>query len=144
MKLATGTLIGGSCVALMTAAALAQSPRLFVYPQKGQMQDQQDIDTAQCQRWANAQSGVDSSAPPPPGKPGRGMVGGAARGAGLGAAVGAIGGNAGRGAAAGAVVGGVAGRRRAQMAQQAGKAEATSSYQRAFAACMEGRGYTVK
>jgi len=144
MKRAATVLIGASCLAL-TAPAFAQ--RLYIYPQKGQSQDQQDIDNAQCQRWAKAQSGVDPSAPPQPGQPGQhagGTLGGAARGAGLGAAVGAIAGDAGKGAAAGAAVGGVAGRRRAMLAQQTKKAEASSSYTRALAACMEGRGYTVK
>ncbi len=147
MKRATNALFGATCAALMTAAAFAQSPQLFVYPQKGQSQQQLDIDTAECQRWAKTQSGIDPNAPPAPGQPGqhaRGALGGAARGAGLGAAIGAIAGDAGKGAAAGAVAGGVAGRRQAKIAQQAKQAEATSSYERAFAACMEGRGYTVK
>ena len=144
MKQAIKLLINASCLAL---AAPVFAQRLYIYPQKGQSQKQQDIDNAECERWAKAQSGVDPSAPPTPGQPGqhaRGALGGAARGAGLGAAVGAIAGDAGKGAAAGAAVGGVAGRRRSKVAQQAKKAEATSSYQRAFAACMEGRGYTVK
>ncbi|MFI5396836.1 MAG: hypothetical protein ACHQ9S_14970 [Candidatus Binatia bacterium] len=144
MQRTATVLIGAGCLAF---AVPAFAQRLYIYPQKGQSQQQQDIDNAECGRWAKAQSGVDPSAPPPPGQPGQhagGTLGGAARGAGLGAAVGAIAGDAGKGAAAGAAVGGVAGRRRSKIAQQAKKAEATSSYQRAFAACMEGRGYTVK
>ena len=62
----------------------------------------------------------------------------------MGAAVGAIGGNAGKGAAAGAVVGGVGGRRRSVAAQQQQQQATRSAYDRAFAACMEGRGYTVR
>ena len=69
---------------------------------------------------------------------------GAAKGAAVGAGVGAIGGDAGKGAAAGAAVGGVAGRRGSKMNKQAAQAETANSYQRAYAACMEGRGYTVK
>ena len=65
-------------------------------------------------------------------------------GAALGAGVGAIAGDAGKGAAAGAVVGGVAGRRRSMAAQQQQQEATRSAYDRAFAACMEGRGYTVR
>ncbi len=132
-------------VATVNSPALAQ--QLFVYPQKGQNQGQQDIDTAECGRWAKQQSGVDPNAPAPTAAPGQHMgrtVGGAAKGAAVGAAVGAIAGNAGKGAGAGAVVGGVAGRRRSKVAKEAQSAEASNSYQRAFAACMEGRGYTVR
>jgi len=104
-------------------------------------------DAYECYNWAKAQSGVDPGAPPPPAQPGqraRGAVGGAPRGAALGAAVGAIAGDAGKGAAAGAVVGGVHGRRRSMAAQQAQQQATRSAYDRAFAACMEGRGYTVR
>jgi hypothetical protein len=62
----------------------------------------------------------------------------------MGAAVGAIAGDAGKGAAAGAVVGGVAGRRRGIQENQAAAAQTQDTYYRAFAACMEGRGYTVR
>jgi len=44
----------------------------------------------------------------------------------------------------GAVVGGVHGRRRSMAAQQAQQQATRSAYDRAFAACMEGRGYTVR
>jgi hypothetical protein len=128
-------------------AAPVWAQQQFVYPQKKQSQQQQDIDTAECTRWAKGQSGVDPNAPQQPDQVGsnaRGAVRGGAKGAALGAAVGAIGGNAGKGAAAGAVVGGVAGRRGSKMQKQAAQAGATDSYQRAFAACMEGRGYSVK
>ena len=129
----------------LVSKATAAGP--FVYPQRGQSPEQQNKDSYECYGWAKAQSGVDPGAPPPPAQAGqhaRGAVGGAARGAALGAAVGAIGGNAGKGAAAGAVVGGAAGRRRSVMAQQQQQQAAGSAYERAFAACMEGRGYTVK
>jgi len=88
----------------------------------------------------------------------RGAVGGAAAGA----AIGAVAGNAGKGAAIGATTGVLAGgaaKRRAQQdaaaqqqqqqaaaAQQAQAAVAQrkASYNKAFSACMEGKGYTVK
>lgn len=118
----------------------------FVYPQKGQSKDQQGKDEYECSKWAKEQSGVDPAAPPTPqaGAKGRGAMRGAAKGAAAGAAVGAIAGDAGKGAGAGAVVGGLGGRRRAKAAQQEAQAGAASSYQRAFGACMEGRGYSVK
>ena len=124
--------------------AIAQG--LFVYPQRGQSTEQQNTDSYECYGWAKSQSGVDPGAPPPAqaGQHARGAVGGAARGAALGAAVGAIGGDAGKGAAAGAVVGGVGGRRRSVAAQQQQQQATRSAYDRAFAACMEGRGYTVR
>jgi len=127
--------------------AAAQGSKTFIYPQKGQSASQQSKDESECRAWAQQQSGVDPNAPPPPNGPGthaRGTTRGAAGGAATGAAVGAIAGNAGKGAAAGAVVGGVAGRRQSKRAAQAKQADTANTFQRAFAACMEGRGYTVK
>lgn len=141
--LAMVVLVAGSLV--VAVPAMAQQP--FVYPAKGQTQQKQDIDTAECGRWAKDHSGVDPNAPQQAGKLGQhagGVVGGAAKGAAVGAAVGAIAGNAGKGAGAGAVLGGVGGRRKSKAAGQAQQQETQSSYNRAFAACMEGRGYTVK
>jgi hypothetical protein len=127
-----------------SAALGASGP--FIYPQKGQSAAQQSQDQAACDQWARSQTGIDPNAPPPSSRGGRAgnTVGGAARGAAVGAAVGAIAGDAGTGAGAGAVVGGVAGRRRGKKEEQAAAAEAQSTYTRAFSACMEGRGYTVR
>ncbi len=125
----------------LATTVLAQAPKSFVYPQKGQSPQQQAQDEQQCRAWAQQQAG---GAPPPPQGHARGTVRGSARGAAGGAAVGAIAGDAGKGAAIGATVGAVKGRRdskRAAADQQAGAADAL---ERAFAACMEGRGYTVK
>ena len=76
---------------------------------------------------------------------------GAARGAAGGAVIGAIGGNAGKGAAAGAAAGTMVGGHRArqnqaarQQSAEAQKQGKINTYNRAFAACMEGRGYTMK
>jgi hypothetical protein len=127
-----------------TAGVFAQSaPKVFVYPSKGQSKDQQSKDTATCQQFANEQA-PPSQAATGTGTHGRGVVGGAAKGAAVGAAVGAIGGNAGKGAGAGAVVGGVAGRRGSKRAQQEAKAGEQNDWARAFAACMESKGYSVK
>ena len=108
--------------------------------------------------------------PPPPGMQGGGgfmgggMLGGAAGGAAMGAVGGAIGGDAAKGAAIGAAAGAVFGLfRRAreeqemqqqqqqyqaqqqqyQAQQQAVASQAHSNWDRAYKACLTGRGYTV-
>jgi hypothetical protein len=150
MKHCTKRLAAALTAAIVTlgvGAALAQTAKTYVYPQKGQSKELQSKDETECRAWAKEQSGVNPEAAPTPaqlGRHARGAAGGAARGAAGGAAVGAIAGDAGKGAAAGAVVGGIAGRRRSKVAQQAGQAEASNSFLRAFAACMEARGYSVK
>lgn len=136
---ATGAILLGACAGAARAAAQS-APKVFVVPNKGQSAQQQSKDTADCQKWATQQV----PAPQASSSKARGTAGGAARGAAAGAAVGAIAGDAGKGAAAGAVVGGVGGRRRAKQQQKAAQAGAQSDWARAFAACMESRGYTVK
>ncbi len=99
-----------------------------------------------------------ATAPPPQEQStGPGLLGGAAVGAGAGAIGGAIGGNAGRGAAIGAVAGGLLGGLRSrnqtnrnQQARQDWEGQQVAQYQqgrndfnRAFSACMTGRGYTI-
>jgi hypothetical protein len=133
--------------ALTLCSTAVRAQQAFIYPQKGQSQEQQQKDEGECAAWAKGQSGVDpgAAAPPPDRRQRqRGTVGGAARGAAAGAAIGAIAGDAGKGAAIGAAGGGIAGRRGAKAAEQAGQQQTQDAYQRAFAACMEGRGYTVK
>src|SRR5215510_8201873 len=151
---ATGVLVGG----LLTGTARGQ--QVYAYPQKGQSQQQQQQDQAECHGWALQQSGYNpasAQAPPPPPPPGGGAVRGAARGAAVGAVGGAIGGDAGKGAAVGAGAGALFGTmRRARweeeeqqqqqsyMAQQQNAlAQGHAAYNRAFATCMTGRGYTV-
>lgn len=129
-----------------------------VYPAKGQGKDQMEKDKYECYQWAKNQSGFDpmkatTGTTPPPEQKG-GVVKGAAVGALAGVAIGAIAGDAGKGAAIGAVSGGVIGgvrqRRTNQAQQNAANQEAQSvdqqrsAYNKAWAACMEGRGYTVK
>src|ERR1700682_913744 len=149
-------------VLLLTGSSRAQD--IYAYPAKGQSQAQQDRDRYECHSWAVKQTGFDpsraqASAPSPPPSnqplPPQGHVlKGAARGTALGAVGGAITGNAGKGAAAGAAMGGVAGgfRRVDERRHQAGQQQAQSqtvnangrnSYNRAMAACLQGRGYTV-
>jgi len=141
---------------LFTAPAWAQ--QLFIYPQRGQSQQQQQQDRFECHQWAVQQTGFDptmGTAPPPPGAaPTTGTLRGAGRGAAVGAVGGAIAGDAGRGAAIGAATGAVFGtmRRNSQIreseAQQAAHAQQANqqrdAYNRALAACLSGRGYTVQ
>jgi hypothetical protein len=138
------TIAAGLVVLSGPAGLLAQTPpRVYVSPSKGQSQAQQDSDTAACQQWASQQA-PPSQAPTGPGTHTRGVAGGAARGAAVGAAGGAIGGDAGKGAGIGAVVGGAVGRRRSKQEQQGAQAQGANEWSRAFAACMESRGYAVK
>lgn len=142
--------IAAAVLALSTAAAARQ----YVYPERGQSPSKQHKDEAHCSNWARSQSGYDPAHPPQVVQAEPAPVTGSgarARGAAGGAIVGAIGGNAGAGAAAGAVAGGLTRRIRsrnaanaqneASAAQVAGMRDA---YYRARAACLSGRGYSVK
>jgi hypothetical protein len=138
------TIAAGLAILAGPAGPLAQTaPRVFVSPTKGQSQAQQDSDSAACREWASREA-PPSQAPTGPGTHTRGVAGGAARGAAVGAAGGAIGGDAGQGAGIGAVVGGAMGRRRSKQQQQEAHAQGENDWARAFAACMESRGYAVK
>jgi hypothetical protein len=150
---------------LFTGPILAQDP--IVYPAQGQSQEQMEQDEFQCMRWARDQTGFDpmqtptATSPPPSREAPRG---GAGRGAIAGAAGGAIiGGIAGgrSGAGRGALIGGgggalIGGMRRENQRQQEDRARqqwereqannyarARSEFNRAFGACMTGRGYIV-
>lgn len=148
-----------SCVALAVLAALssvawAQKP--VAYPAKNQDATQQTHDDAQCLAWSKQTTGIDpaaaSTAPPPQTGPHGERMAGALRGAAGGAVIGEIADGdsskgAGIGAAAGVLAGGARARRNhaAQAEQaQAAQVQTTSTYYRAYAACMEGRGYTVR
>jgi len=130
----------------------------IVYPAKGQSAQQQQKDEGECYVWAKQTTGVDPAAvaqqAPPPSSSSVGggeRIGGAARGALGGAAIGAIAGDTGQGAAIGAVAGTMLGGRRARQnaaARDQAAVSATHSqidtYYRAYGACLEGRGYTIK
>jgi len=137
----------------------------YIYPDKGQSKDQMEKDKYECYQWAKSQTGFDpmeqpkATAPPPEQEAAKGgVVSGAARGALVGVAVGAIAGDAGKGAAIGAASGGLIGgmRRRDQVRseeqaqeqwaqQQAAQyQQRRNEYNRAYSACLEGKGYTVK
>jgi hypothetical protein len=144
-------------LALGAIVPAANAQDFFIYPAEGQSQDQQDQDEFQCMRFATDRTGFDPRATPrattaAPQQQGS-VVGGAARGALLGTAVGAIAGDTGRGAAMGAAGGGMLGgmrrrdsdRQRDQWARQesANYQRNRDEFNRAFRACMEGRGYTL-
>ena len=146
------------------AAGYAQEP--IIFPAKGQSDEQMDQDKYACYTWAKKESKFDpmavptASAPPPTQKEtkasaGRGAVGGALLGAGLSKVTGH---SAKKGAVAGGVGGAVVGgSRKAGTAEENKKAEQQwaneqtaeykqkrSKYNRAYSACLEGKGYTVK
>jgi hypothetical protein len=143
---------------LLWAAAAAAQNNPVIYPAKGQNAQQQEKDKYECYTWARNQTGFDpmqaQQAPPSSSEPKGQVVKGAAVGAAGGAAIGAIGGNAGKGAAigaaSGALIGGIKRRQskkqqeEAQQQQAASVAAGRSEYDRAYSACLEGRGYTVK
>jgi len=157
---------------LLLAATLVAGPALaqdfVIYPAKGQSQEQMEKDKFECYSWAKKQSGFDpmempkATAPPPPqqaqGSVAGGALKGGAGGALVGLGIGAIAGNAGKGAAIGAVSGGAIGgirshrqQKQDEQAQQQWAQEQASQYQqlrsaynRAYSACLEGKGYTVK
>jgi hypothetical protein len=145
-----------AAIAFLTTSVGAQQ---YVYPAKGQSPDQQKKDEAECHTWAVQQSKYDPANPPPaaattkPATTATGVTPGAgARGAARGAVVGeVVGGDAGAGAAAGAAAARAQSRRQntaqAQQQQQAATQQQSAgmtAYRKARAACLEGRGYTVK
>lgn len=138
--------LSGSFVALVLVAALyGDAAAQAAYPANGQSPQKQQQDMAECQAWAAQQPGT--SAPPPPSGPTGQGARGAARGAAVGAAAGAIGGDAGKGAAAGAAAGAMVGgvqRRQDRRAAQAASTNASAAMSNATAACLQGRGYSVK
>jgi len=143
----------------VTASSAADE--LMIFPNDGQSAEQQEQDKFACYTWAKGESGFDPMAPPtatePPPQEGA-QKGGAGRGLVRGAAVGGIVGDssksARRGAAAGATVGGMrrqdqkkkeaAERQQWEQEQQRIYADNRNRYNRAYAACLEGKNYTVR
>jgi hypothetical protein len=155
MKWMTGSILSRAVpVTLAVVVAVVAQAQPVIYPAKGQTPQLQQQDQGECQSWAKNQAAAAPSQPAPaPSGPQGGRVKGAARGAAIGAAGAAAGGGdtekgAAGGAAAGAVTGGIKQRQgkqeQAQQAQQQQQQAATATTDKAFAACMEGRGYTVK
>jgi hypothetical protein len=141
---------------LLIAAAFAVGAwaQTFVYPGKGQSADQQKTDESACHTWAVQQSKDEPANPPPPPATAapKTTATGTTPGAGADGAVGGeiVGDDAGTGAAGGAAAArGQSRRQNSAQAQQQQLATQQSqagmnAYQKARAACLEGRGYTVR
>lgn len=155
MRLSFVAILCGVC---MAATSMAQE--LMIFPNADQSADQQKQDEFTCYGWAKDQSAFDPMAPPtatePPPEEGA-KKGGAGKGLVRGAAVGGIvGGSSGakRGAGAGLAVGGMRSQNQKKKEAQAREqweqdqqriyAENRNLYNRAYAACMEGKNYTVR
>jgi hypothetical protein len=100
---------------MMIPPVFAQEP--FIYPEKGQSNEQMEKDKYECYSWAKGQTGFDpmqvptaTTAPPQQGGQQSSAVRGAAGGALVGVTAGAIAGDAGKGAAIGAAAESAAGR----------------------------------
>jgi len=158
------TRLSAVSIALLCLAgpALAQQ---YVYPAKGQSAEQQKKDESECYTWAVGQTGFDPAKPPaqaaaaPAPAPAPAPSGGRVRGAAAGATVAAITDNdVGDAAKAGMVAGASVQRSQRrqqerssqqqtaqqQQAAQQQSAEKTAGFNKARAACLEGRGYTIK
>jgi len=148
-----------SCGLFMTATGIADE--LMVFPNDNQSAEQQEEDKFACYSWAKGESGFDPMAPPtatepPPqeeakkGGAGKGLI----RGAAVGQIVGGDSKSTRRGAAGGAAVGGM--RRQDQKSKEESErqqweqeqvriyTENRKRYNRAYAACLEGKNYTVR
>lgn len=145
----------------LSVAATAVQADLFVYPQKGQSGEQTDKDKFECYNWAKENSGFDPMARPtattaPPKV--KEQRGGALKGGAVGAIAGKVLGSSSkttkRSAALGAVAGSVrqsSGNREQQQKKADWEQREGSNYEaqrngynRAYSACLEGRGYSVK
>lgn len=150
----TSTVIGQT-------TSIAKDLDMYVFPANNQTAEQQSTDEADCYKWAMEQTGYDPKNPtevtPEQVEDGSGgeAVRGAAKGAAMGAAIGAIAGDAGTGAAIGAVAGGAGGIRQRRVHEQQAQQQSVASaeqqeqkmlddYKKAFSACLEGKGYTIK
>ena len=165
----------GFAITIFLAGTL-YAQQTFVYPKKGQSEQQMEKDKFECYGWAKQQSGFDPMNPPSQqeleakarqqqgqqaqqsggGETGEGVAKGVVGGAIIGEVVSD---DPGKGAVIGGIIGGIRGSKRAeqkqqqqaQQQQQAIKQQAQAelarqrgTYNRAYAACLEGRGYTVK
>jgi len=155
------TMIGAWMAVLLAADTGAVSAQdVYVYPARNQTDEQMTRDKDECHDWAVKQTGVDPEkvaaavvAPPASGQSSSG-AGSGLGGAGLGAARGAMSGDAAAGAMRGVVIGRLAhairARRQMDEQHQAGlqdhqqRQTQLQSYDRAFNACLTGRGYSLQ
>ena len=158
----------GIIALLACVAGPVSAQEVIIYPAKGQGEDQMEKDKFECYSWAKKETGFDPMEIPtattaPPKK--EAQKGGAGRGAVAGAAAGAVVGGIAKGkkgVGRGAVIGGGSGallggmrrekqrnqeeQARQQWEREQGNAymQKRTTYNRAYGACLEGRGYTVK
>ena len=152
--------IVASMVSLVTWASIVAAEPV-AHPAKGQSFDKQNRDQYECHGIAQKETGVDpvavaeqataASKSDSGQKPGMGSgLGGAGIGAMRGAADGDAGAGALHGAGMGRLIAVIRSRRQMEQQKQAGQAENADlrgqldKYDRAYAACMTGRGYEVK
>lgn len=147
-------------VVLLSTFRTVSAQDLFVYPTQNQSAKQQEQDKFECYGWAKQQSGYDPTNPPAANASsapdGRSTTESTARGAVIGGLSGAVIGeivsdDAGKGALVGAVGGGVFSGMRRQRNRQASQQQQSNqiqsmraAYTRAYAVCLEGRGYNVR
>jgi hypothetical protein len=155
-------------LAFGAGSVIAQEP--IIYPAQGQSQDQLEKDKFECYTWAKGETGFDpmqmpTASSPPPSQEKKSVGGSAVKGGVIGGVGGAvIGGIAGgsKGARRGAAIGGLSGgaiggtrssrqnrqaeQERKQWEQQQANQymQQRNNYNRAYSACLSGRGYTVK
>lgn len=122
------------------AGCATTQPGYSAYPQRGQTPEQLSRDQYECQTLAKQQTGYDPGTEIARGA-GTGAVLGALGGAAIGAATGAVTGHAGKGAAVGAIGGGIGG---AVLGGSGASTQNKEGFDRAYAACMAGRGYGVR
>jgi predicted lipid-binding transport protein (Tim44 family) len=168
MKLLLLTFVLIVLLSFGAGSVIAQEP--IIYPAQGQSQDQLEKDKFECYTWAKGETGFDpmqvpTASSPAPSQEKKSVGGSALKGGavgGIGGAVlgGIVGGK--KKAKKGAVIGGLTGgtlggvrsssqnRQAEQNRQQWEKQEANkymrqrNDYNRAYSACLSGRGYTVK
>ncbi len=143
---------------VFSGVSWADAPQqLYVYPAHGQSYEQQQQDQYQCYEFAKGQTGFDpmaATSPTTPEPQHKGsFFGGAFVGALVGVTIGAIAHDPGEGAEIGAASGGLFGGMRSaqsrnqqqqwQQQQAANLANERNNYNRAYTACLDGRGYSV-
>ncbi len=147
----------GACIAATAMAA----EELMIFPNNDQTEADQEADKFACYSWAKGETDFDpmalptaTEAPPQQEAAQGGLARGAVRGAALGQIIGGDSDSTRSGAAAGAVIGGMRRSDQKHKEQQAQAqweeeqqriyAEARNRYNRAYAACLEGKDYTVR
>ncbi len=156
LRFAMFAIICCSCV-----PATIMADEFMIFPNNDQSSEQQDQDKYDCYNWAKDQSGFDPMAPatatePPPqqaaqkGGAGRGLV----RGAAVGAVFGSSSSDTKKAAGAGMAIGGMRRQDQKRKEQQAREqwereqvqiyTENRNRYNRGYAACLEGKNYTVR